>query len=62
MFSIDWLIHRCHWEATALPGQLEAVCLIEGRAQDVNSFLAALSLGDQETPGIDVPRYYWSAE
>ena len=45
MYWIDWLIHRCHWEGTALPGQPGATCLIQGRAQDVNQFLTALSAG-----------------
>ncbi len=45
MYWIDWLIHRCHWEGTALPGQPGAVCLIRGRASDVNEFLAKLSAG-----------------
>lgn len=60
MFCIDWLIHRCHWEDTALPGQPGAASLIEGRAQDVNAFLSALSSGNRETPGIGDPRQYWS--
>jgi hypothetical protein len=58
---IDWLIHRCHWEGTALPGQAGATCLIEGRAQDVAAFLSALTAGERELPGIGDPNHYWDA-
>ena len=61
MFWIDWLIHRCHWEGTALPGQPGASTLIQGRAQDVNEFLSNLSAGSRDIPGIDDPSRYWSS-
>lgn len=59
MYWIDWLIHRCHWEGTALPGQPGAVCLVQGRAQDVNEFLSALSAGTYR-PGsaVDLDQYW----
>ena len=50
MYWIDWLIHRVHWEGTALPGQPGAVCLIQGRAIDINEFLDRLSAGTHRTP------------
>jgi len=52
-YWIDWLIHRVHWEGTALPGQPGATCLIQGRAQEVHAFLDALSAGThrQSEPG-----------
>jgi hypothetical protein len=62
MYWIDWLIHRFHWEGTALPGQAGATCLIEGRDHDVNAFLSALSARSREPPGIGDPSQYWSAE
>jgi len=61
MYWIDWLIHRCHWEGTALPGQPGATSLIRGRAQDVNEFLAALSAGTHKSQGDDDLGQYWSA-
>jgi len=60
MLKIDWLIHRFHWEGTALKGQAGATSLIEGRVQDVNEFLSALSAGFREDEGIDDPHRYWS--
>jgi len=62
MYWIDWLIHRCHWEGTALPGQPGAVCLIRGRAQDVNEFLDHLSAGTHRTGRTDDLGKYWSVE
>jgi predicted RNA-binding Zn-ribbon protein involved in translation (DUF1610 family) len=50
MHWIDWLVHRVHWEGTALPGQPGAVCLIQGRAADVNAFLADLTAGTHRQP------------
>ena len=61
MFWIDWLIHRCHWEGTALPGQPGAVCLIKGRAQDVNAFLDALSAGTLSPQNVDGLGQLWSS-
>jgi hypothetical protein len=61
MYWIDWLIHRCHWEGTALPGQAGATCLIEGRAHDVAAFLSALTAGAPGAPGIGDPSQYWDA-
>lgn len=60
LFRIDWLIHRFHWEGTALRGQPGATSLIQGRAQDVNAFLTALSSGARHDEGIGDPRRYWS--
>ena len=51
MYWIDWIIHRFHWEGTALPGQPGAVCLIQGRASDVNEFLSNLSAGTHRSGG-----------
>ena len=62
MFWVDWLIHRCHWEGTALPGQPGAVCLIRGRAQDVNEFLTYLSAGMHKAEGTGDFGRYWSVE
>lgn len=62
MYWIDWLIHRCHWEGTTLPGQPGAVCLIRGRAQDVNDFLADLSAGTHRTDRAGDLGEFWSAE
>lgn len=62
MYWIDWLIHRCHWEGTALPGQPGAVCLIRGRAHDVNEFLASLTAGTHRGGRADDLARYWSAE
>lgn len=62
MYWIDWLIHRCHWEGTALRGQPGAVCLIRGRAHDVNEFLANLSAGAHSTGEADDLAEHWSAE
>ena len=62
MYWIDWLIHRCHWEGTALPGQPGAVCLIRGRASDVNAFLDNLSAGTHRSPGDDHLGSLWSPE
>lgn len=50
MYWIDWLVHRVHWEGTALPGQPGAVCLIQGRAGDVNAFLTELTAGTHRQP------------
>jgi hypothetical protein len=61
MYWIDWLIHRCHWEGTALPGQPGAASLIEGRAQDVNAFLSALTAGTWDPQGVGDPSQYWDA-
>lgn len=60
MYWIDWLIHRCHWEGTALPGQPGATSLIQGRAQDVNAFLDHLSAGTYQPKMIGDLRQYWS--
>jgi hypothetical protein len=54
------LIHRCHWEGTALPGQPGATSLIRGRAQDVNKFLDALSAGIHRLDGVGDLGQYWS--
>jgi len=62
MYWIDWLIHRCHWEGTALPGQPGAVCLIQGRAQDVNEFLDDLSAGTHRSKRVADFEKYWSEE
>ena len=62
MFWIDWIIHRCHWEGTALPGQPGAVCLIQGRASDVNNFLTNLSAGKIKDEQAGEFENYWSAE
>ncbi len=62
MYWIDWLIHRCHWEGTALPGQPGGVCLIRGRAHDVNEFLADLSAGTHRAGRADGLARYWSAK
>ena len=62
MFWIDWLIHRCHWEGTALPGQPGAVCLIRGRAADVNEFLDNLSAGTYSSNRSEDFSRYWSEE
>jgi len=61
MYWIDWLIHRSHWEGTALPGQSGAASLIQGRAQDVNAFLAALSAGTHRQQRLDLEQL-WSEE
>ena len=61
MFWIDWLIHRCHWEGTALPGQPGAASLIQGRARDVTEFLDALSAGTHRSPAPHDLGAYWSA-
>ena len=60
LLRIDWLIHRFHWEGTALRGQPGATSLIEGRAQDVNAFLSVLSSGERRDEGIGDPGRYWS--
>ena len=60
MYCIDWLIHRCHWEGTALPGQPGATSLIQGRAQDVTAFLDALSAGTYKTVSAGDLGQYWS--
>jgi hypothetical protein len=60
MYWIDWLIHRCHWEGTAMPGQPGAVCLIQGRAQDVNAFLASLTAGTHRPENFGDLGPYWS--
>ena len=60
LFWIDWLIHRFHWEGTALRGQPGATCLIQGRAQDVNAFLSALSAGVRPAGEVEDPERYWS--
>lgn len=62
MYWIDWLVHRCHWEGTALPGQPGAVCLIRGRAHDVNELLASLTAGTHRAGRADDLGRYWSAE
>lgn len=62
MYWIDWLIHRCHWEGTALPGQPGAVCLIQGRASDVNEFLTNLSAGAHKLGIVGDLGKYWSEE
>jgi len=62
MYWIDWLIHRCHWEGTALRGQPGAVCLIRGRAHDVNEFLANLSAGTDRLGRAGDLAKYWSSE
>lgn len=63
MYWIDWLIHRVHWEGTSLPGQPGAVCLVQGRAQDVNAFLAALSADTHRTADpADFARFWSPAE
>lgn len=62
MLCVDWLIHRFHWEGTALRGQPGAVCLIEGRASDVNAFLSALSSGIRQDDGVGDPRRYWTED
>jgi len=61
MYWIDWLIHRCHWEGTALPGQPGATSLIEGRAQDVNAFLSALTADTRNPQEMGDPSQYWDA-
>jgi len=60
MYWIDWLIHRCHWEGTALPGQPGATSLIQGRAQDVNAFLTALTAGTHKPQSVDDLGQYWT--
>ena len=60
MYWVDWLIHRCHWEGTALPGQPGATSLIQGRAQDVNAFLDNLSAGTYKPQSIGDLEQYWS--
>jgi hypothetical protein len=62
MFWIDWLIHRVHWEGTALPGQPGAVCLIQGRAQDVNDFLADLTASTHKAGSAADLDQYWTPE
>lgn len=62
MYWIDWLIHRFHWEGTALPGQPGAVCLIRGRAQDVNAFLESLSAGTLRSGRVDDLAELWSGK
>ena len=60
MLLIDWLIHRFHWEGQAGSlGQAGAVCLIEGRAHDVNAFLDALTLGEPNDPGLAESHRSW---
>lgn len=61
MYWIDWLIHRVHWEGTALPGQPGAVCLIRGRASDVNEFLDELTAGTHRKPSTELSDL-WSEE
>lgn len=61
MLRIDWLLHRVHWEGTALPGQRAAVCLIEGRSSQVNDFLEALTQGRHRQALAD-DRGYWTEE
>ena len=60
MYWIDWLVHRCHWEGTALPGQPGAVCLIQGRASDVNEFLSALTAGTHRSKSTGDLTRHWS--
>jgi hypothetical protein len=62
MYWIDWLIHRCHWEGTALPGQPGATSLIRGRAQDVHAFLDALTAGTHRTTVPGGLGQLWSPE
>jgi len=61
MYWIDWLIHRVHWEGTALPGQPGATCLIQGRAQDVHAFLDALTAGTHRDQATNLEQL-WSTE
>lgn len=61
MYWIDWLIHRVHWEGTALPGQPGATCLIQGRAQEVHAFLERLSFGTQRISEPGDLQQFWSA-
>lgn len=61
VYWIDWLIHRVHWEGTALPGQPGAVCLIRGRAQDVNEFLDQLTAGTYRENKVNLSNL-WSEE
>ena len=60
LLQIDWLIHRFHWEGTAIQGQPGATCLIQGRAGEVNAFLDALTAGRHRRQEIDDPSQYWS--
>lgn len=61
VYWIDWLIHRVHWEGTALPGQSGAVCLIRGRATDVNEFLDQLTAGTYRPNRVELSNL-WSEE
>jgi hypothetical protein len=61
LYWIDWLIHRVHWEGTALPGQPGAVCLIKGRAADVNVFLSQLNDGTHRENDLDLSQL-WTGE
>ena len=61
VYWIDWLVHREHWEGTALPGQLGAVCLIQGRASDVNAFLTGLTTGKPARPQVELAAL-WSED
>ena len=61
VYWIDWLIHRVHWEGTALPGQPGAVCLIRGRAHDVNEFLDQLTAGTHRENKVELSNL-WSEE
>lgn len=62
MYWIDWLIHRCHWEGTALPGQPGATSLIRGRAQNIHTFLDALSAGTHRPVVPNDLGQYWTPE
>ncbi|MEE4194648.1 MAG: hypothetical protein V2J07_05555 [Anaerolineae bacterium] len=61
VFWIDWLIHRVHWEGTALPGQPGAVSLLRGRASDVNEFLRQLNAGTHHESEVELSNL-WSEE
>jgi hypothetical protein len=61
-YWIDWLIHRLHWEGTALPGQPGATCLIRGRAQEVHAFLDNLSAGTHRAAEPGDLRGLWREE
>ena len=61
MYWIDWLIHRCHWDGTALPGQLGATSLIIGRMHDVSAFLSTLTAGNQNSQAIGDLSQLWDA-
>lgn len=59
LLRIDWLIHRFHWEGSAIRGQPAAATLIRGRAREVNAFLRELT-ASRRPPGIGDPARYWS--